>query len=90
MQTNWFADGLRLLPREIFLLFPSGTIVVHFKNTFSNEPCPDISSCAKRGSFARHPRSMQTADIRIAFAWFKELIQKGRTNTFFAYPTENT
>ena len=35
------------------------------------------------------PRSMQTADIRIAFAWFKELIQKGRTNTFFAYPTKN-
>ena len=35
------------------------------------------------------PRSMQTADIRIAFAWFKELIQKGRTNTFLAYSTNN-
>jgi len=35
------------------------------------------------------PLSMQTADFRIAFAWFKELIQKGRTNTFFTYPTEN-
>jgi len=35
------------------------------------------------------PRSMKTADIRIAFAWFKELIQKGGTNTFFTYPTED-
>ena len=185
IQTICFADGLRLLPREILLLFLSGTIVVNLKNTFSNEPCPDISSFAKRGSFARHPRrplqnapfcpisvagsnfnprntqcmdacpdgfpsgvvkifafleleqkfaflknpaascresstvrnsinflirsltpqqtaglalavqfkglprSMKTADIRVAFAWFKELIQKGRTNTLFAYPTKN-
>jgi len=85
------------------LLFLSGTIVVNLKNTFSNEPCPDISygcpiplSCGimleleqKFAFFKGLPRSMRTADIRIAFAWFKELKQKGKTNTFFAYPTKN-
>jgi hypothetical protein len=35
------------------------------------------------------PRSMKTADIRIAFARFKELMQKGRTNTFLAYSADN-
>jgi hypothetical protein len=36
------------------------------------------------------PRSMKAADIRIAFATFKALIQTGRTNNFFTYSTEDS
>jgi hypothetical protein len=43
----------------------------------------------KSAFFKGLPRSMKTADIRIAFARFKELMQKGRTNTFLAYSADN-
>jgi len=84
--------------------FPSGVVKIFALTRGVHTPRPTCPasrdpiplSCGivlepeqKFAFFKGLPRSMQTADIRIAFAWFKELIQKGRTNTFFAYSTNN-